>query len=197
VSSGKEAILKLQADVTYDLVLMDIQMPEMDGMETTKQLKDLNIIDLPPIIAMTAYAMKEDRDRFLSVGMDDYLAKPIRAQSLIEMVIQWVTGKKTKNQKKKAGESIKNKTSLVLDIDVINSLSEAMGGDLAFVKGMLAEFIIEAKAQIETAEMAFNQQKKVLQEIKDSKKISEELYEDNLDLKKIKLKNLEYKVYMI
>jgi len=49
----------------------------------------------------------------------------------------------------------------------------------------------------QTAEMAFNQQKKVLQEIKDSKKISEELYEDNLDLKKIKLKNLEYKVYMI
>jgi CheY-like chemotaxis protein/HPt (histidine-containing phosphotransfer) domain-containing protein len=155
VSSGKEAILKLQADVTYDLVLMDIQMPEMDGMETTKQLKDLNISDLPPIIAMTAYAMKEDRDRFLSVGMDDYLAKPIRAQSLIEMVTQWVTGKKAKNQKKKAGKSIKNKTSLVLDIDVINSLSEAMGGDLAFVKGMLAEFMIEAKAQIETAEMAF------------------------------------------
>ena len=49
----------------------------------------------------------------------------------------------------------------------------------------------------QTAEMAFNKQKKVLQEIKDSKKISEELYEDNLDLKKIKLKNLEYKVYMI
>ena len=155
VSSGKEAIIKLQADVTYDLVLMDIQMPEMDGMETTKQLKDLNIIDLPPIIAMTAYAMKEDRDRFLAVGMDDYLAKPIRAQSLIEMVTQWVTQKKGKKIKKKEGKSVKKKTSLVVDIDVIHALSEAMGGDLAFVKGMLAEFIIEAKEQIEIAEKAY------------------------------------------
>jgi CheY-like chemotaxis protein/HPt (histidine-containing phosphotransfer) domain-containing protein len=155
VSSGKEAILQLQSDVTYDLVLMDIQMPEMDGMETTKQLKDLNIIDLPPIIAMTAYAMKEDRDRFLAVGMDDYLAKPIRAQSLIEMVTQWVTGKKAKTTKKKAGKSIKNKTNLVVDIDIIHALSEAMGGDLAFVKGMLAEFIAEAKEQIESAEKAY------------------------------------------
>lgn len=96
ISSGKEAILKLQTDVTYDVVLMDIQMPELDGMETTKQLKQLNLANLPPIIAMTAYAMKEDRERFMAAGMDDYLAKPIRAQSLIEMVTQWVTGKKEK-----------------------------------------------------------------------------------------------------
>ena len=155
VSSGKEAILQLQSDVTYDLVLMDIQMPEMDGMETTKQLKDLNIIDLPPIIAMTAYAMKEDRDRFLAVGMDDYLAKPIRAQSLIETVTHWVTVKKPKNQNKKAGKSIKNMTPLVMDIDIIKALSEAMGGDLAFVKGMLVEFIAEAKEQIASAEKAY------------------------------------------
>ena len=139
----------------FRLVLTDIQMPEMDGMETTKQLKDLNMIDLPPIIAMTAYAMKEDRERFLAVGMDDYLAKPIRAQSLIEMVTQWVTGKKAKNLKNKPGKSVKNKNALVVDIDIIHALSEAMGGDLAFVKGMLAEFIIEAKAQIEAAEKAY------------------------------------------
>jgi CheY-like chemotaxis protein/HPt (histidine-containing phosphotransfer) domain-containing protein len=155
VSSGKEAILKLQTDVTYDLVLMDIQMPEMDGMETTKQLKDLNIIDLPPIIAMTAYAMKEDRDQFMAIGMDDYLAKPIRAQSLIEMVTEWVTGKKEKNSKINEVEFIKNKSPLVVDIDVIRALSEAMGGDLDFVKGVLAEFILEAKEQIKSAEKAY------------------------------------------
>ena len=87
--------------------------------------------------------------------MDDYLAKPIRAQSLIEMVTQWVTQKKGKKIKKKEGKSVKKKTSLVVDIDVIHALSEAMGGDLAFVKGMLAEFIIEAKEQIEIAEKAY------------------------------------------
>jgi HPt (histidine-containing phosphotransfer) domain-containing protein len=113
------------------------------------------MIDLPPIIAMTAYAMKEDRERFLAVGMDDYLAKPIRAQSLIEMVTQWVIGKKAKNLKHKPGKSVKNKNALVLDIDIIHALSEAMGGDLAFVKGMLAEFMVEAKEQIEAAEKAY------------------------------------------
>ena len=91
----------------------------------------------------------------MAVGMDDYLAKPIRAQSLIEMVTQWVTGKKAKNPKNKVGKSVKKKTSVVVDIDVIHALSEAMGGDLAFVKGMLAEFIVEAKEQIETAEKAY------------------------------------------
>jgi CheY-like chemotaxis protein/HPt (histidine-containing phosphotransfer) domain-containing protein len=155
VSSGKEAILKLQSDVTYDLVLMDIQMPEMDGMETTKQLKDLNLSDLPPIIAMTAYAMKEDRERFMAVGMDDYLAKPIRVQSLIEMVTQWVTGVKAKNIKNKQSKSVNNTTTLVVDIDIIHALSEAMGGDLAFVKGMLADFITEAKEQITSASNAY------------------------------------------
>ena len=154
VSSGKEAILKLQTAVTYDLVLMDIQMPELDGMETTRQLKQLNLEDLPPIIAMTAYAMKEDRERFMAAGMDDYLAKPIRAQSLIEMVTQWVTGKKEKNLEKKVGLDVKYNTNFVVDIDIINALSEAMGGDLAFVKGMLLEFIIEAKEQIESAKKA-------------------------------------------
>jgi CheY-like chemotaxis protein/HPt (histidine-containing phosphotransfer) domain-containing protein len=155
VSSGKEAILKLQSDVTYDLVLMDIQMPEMDGMETTSQLKQLDIVDLPPIIAMTAYAMKEDRERFIAVGMDDYLAKPIRAQSFIEMVTQWVTGKKKKKSVNQSALSFNNNTKLVVDLDIINALSEAMGGDPAFVKGMLLEFISEAKQQIESAEKAF------------------------------------------
>jgi CheY-like chemotaxis protein/HPt (histidine-containing phosphotransfer) domain-containing protein len=155
VSSGKEAILKLQSDVTYDLVLMDIQMPEMDGMETTSQLKQLDIVDLPPIIAMTAYAMKEDRERFIAVGMDDYLAKPIRAQSFIEMVTQWVTGKKKKKSVNQSALSFNNNTKLVVDLDIINALSEAMGGDPAFVKGMLLEFISEAKQQIESSEKAF------------------------------------------
>ena len=62
---------------------------EMDGMETTRHLKE-TISSLPPIVAMTAYAMKEDRERFLAAGMDDYLAKPIRAQQLIQIVGKWV-----------------------------------------------------------------------------------------------------------
>ncbi|MFY9164022.1 PAS domain S-box protein [Aquirufa antheringensis] len=144
-SSGQEAIGILQKDVHFDLVLMDIQMPEMDGMETTRRLKSLNLAALPPIVAMTAYAMKEDRERFLAAGMDDYLAKPIRAQQIIAMVSRWVSDGHGVIQ-----EALLN-TDFVVDEEVLASLSDAVGGDPAFVQSMLEEFIVEAKEQITAA----------------------------------------------
>jgi signal transduction histidine kinase/DNA-binding NarL/FixJ family response regulator len=144
-SSGQEAISILQKDANFDLVLMDIQMPEMDGMETTRRLKALGLVHLPPIVAMTAYAMKEDRERFLAAGMDDYLAKPIRAQQLIQTVSRWVAdGHST------VVESFVI-TDFVVDEEVLASLSDAVGGDPAFVQSMLEEFIVEAKEQIAAA----------------------------------------------
>lgn len=144
-SSGQEAINVLQKDSNFDLVLMDIQMPEMDGMETTRRLKVLNLASLPPIVAMTAYAMKEDRERFLAAGMDDYLAKPIRAQQIIAMVSRWVS-----EGHGSVEEALVN-TDFVVDEEVLASLSDAVGGDPAFVQSMLEEFIAEAKEQISAA----------------------------------------------
>jgi CheY-like chemotaxis protein/HPt (histidine-containing phosphotransfer) domain-containing protein/anti-sigma regulatory factor (Ser/Thr protein kinase) len=144
-SSGKEAISVLQNDSNFDLVLMDIQMPEMDGMETTRRLQALGLTHLPPIVAMTAYAMKEDRERFLAAGMDDYLAKPIRAQQIIAMVSRWVSEGHGTIQEAEVT------TGFVVDEEVLASLSDAVGGDPAFVKSMLAEFIAEAKEQITAA----------------------------------------------
>ncbi len=144
-SSGQEAIGLLQKDSNFDLVLMDIQMPEMDGMETTRRLKALNLASLPPIVAMTAYAMKEDRERFLAAGMDDYLAKPIRAQQIIAMVSRWVS-----EGHGSVEEALVN-TDFVVDEEVLASLSDAVGGDPAFVQSMLEEFIAEAKEQIAAA----------------------------------------------
>jgi HPt (histidine-containing phosphotransfer) domain-containing protein len=98
---------------------------------------------------MTAYAMKEDRERFLAVGMDDYLAKPIRAQQLIQMVSKWV-------HDGHAPEDVVLDTSYeVVDEEVLKSLSDAVGGDPAFVEGMLTEFIAEAEEQISAAEQAY------------------------------------------
>ena len=148
-SSGQEAIDILQKDANFDLVLMDIQMPEMDGMETTRRLKALNLAALPPIVAMTAYAMKEDRERFLAAGMDDYLAKPIRAQQLIQMVGKWV------HDGHAPEESIQDQSLEVVDEEVLKSLSDAVGGDPVFVEGMLLEFIAEAEEQILQAEKAY------------------------------------------
>ncbi len=144
-SSGQEAIGLLQKDSNFDLVLMDIQMPEMDGMETTRRLKALNLASLPPIVAMTAYAMKEDRERFLAAGMDDYLAKPIRAQQIIAMVSRWVSEGHGVIQEAEVS------TGFVVDEEVLASLSDAVGGDPAFVQSMLEEFIAEAKEQIAAA----------------------------------------------
>ncbi len=88
-NSGLESINKIKANAPkqmYDLVFMDIQMPDMDGVEATRRIKALPISPLPPIVAMTAYSMKEDRERFLGSGLDDYIPKPIKAQVLIEKV---------------------------------------------------------------------------------------------------------------
>ncbi|MGB3463836.1 MAG: response regulator, partial [Cyclobacteriaceae bacterium] len=61
----------------YDLIFMDIQMPGMDGVEATRQIRLLKNQTIPPVVAMTAYSMEEDRERFLSQGLDDYMSKPI------------------------------------------------------------------------------------------------------------------------
>ena len=86
-NDGREAIAAMEAQ-EFDLVLMDIQMPEMDGFEATAVIrgKEKHSKRHQPIIAMTAHAMKGDRERCLDAGMDDYVAKPIRAKRLFDTI---------------------------------------------------------------------------------------------------------------
>jgi signal transduction histidine kinase/DNA-binding response OmpR family regulator len=84
-NNGKEALTALESE-EFNLVLMDVQMPEMDGIEATRQIRagEVQTGNHVPIIAMTAHAMKGDRQRCLEVGMDEYVSKPIRAEQLFE-----------------------------------------------------------------------------------------------------------------
>jgi PAS domain S-box-containing protein len=85
--NGREALAALGRG-EFDLVLMDVQMPEMDGLEATKQLRawERGTGRHVPVIAMTAYAMKGDRERCLQAGMDGYLAKPVRTAELLQAI---------------------------------------------------------------------------------------------------------------
>jgi CheY-like chemotaxis protein len=89
-NNGREALEKYTAEPErYDLIFMDVHMPEIDGLEATKVLRNRGYSEIP-IIAMTADAMKEDRDKCLAAGMNDYMAKPIKREEVFNMVKKWV-----------------------------------------------------------------------------------------------------------
>jgi CheY-like chemotaxis protein/HPt (histidine-containing phosphotransfer) domain-containing protein len=92
VTNGAEAVRAL-GTISYDLVLMDVQMPEMDGLEATRRVRDAGSAVLNhavPIIAMTAHAMRDDRERCLAAGMDDYVTKPIVPEALAQALDRWL-----------------------------------------------------------------------------------------------------------
>ena len=89
---GREAVAKLSQTV-YDLVLMDCQMPEMDGFEATRIIRDRSSAVLDhevPVVAMTANAFPDDRARSLASGMNDFLAKPVDRSALASMLARWL-----------------------------------------------------------------------------------------------------------
>jgi two-component system sensor histidine kinase/response regulator len=91
---GREALERLSSE-RFDLVLMDCQMPEMDGFEATLRIRDLasSVLDHDvPIVAMTANAFAEDRERCLAAGMNDFLAKPVDPPTLADMIEKWTEG---------------------------------------------------------------------------------------------------------
>jgi signal transduction histidine kinase/ActR/RegA family two-component response regulator len=91
VTDGREALNALSTQ-RYDAVLMDCQMPELDGYEATRELrKREGDGQHTPVIAMTAHAMSGDRERCLAAGMDDYITKPIRAQTLSDTLERWIS----------------------------------------------------------------------------------------------------------
>ena len=86
-SNGLEAVESIQRQV-YDVILMDVQMPEMDGLDATRRIRNLAEVTQPHIIAMTANALEGDREMCLAAGMNDYVSKPIRVNELVDALLK-------------------------------------------------------------------------------------------------------------
>ena len=99
VGDGQAAVERVEARA-FDVVLMDVQMPELDGLEATRAIRasERNTDRHVPIIAMTAHAMKGDRERCLAAGMDHYISKPIRAARLFETLAAAVSRRGTRGR---------------------------------------------------------------------------------------------------
>ncbi len=145
--NGQDAIDKVQK-ADYDIVLMDIQMPDMDGVTATRKIRELGLPKLPPIVAMTAYAMKEDKERFIKSGMDDYISKPIKARELLNKVRELAHIEKIGNE-----DLIQNETFLqesddysIINMEVIDQLKKYGGEEM--LESVFKDFEIESKELI-------------------------------------------------
>lgn len=89
--NGADAVAEIAADATrFDLVLMDLQMPEMDGFEATRRMREKHPPEKLPILALTAHAFDEERERCLAAGMQDHVSKPIDQEALIATILNWL-----------------------------------------------------------------------------------------------------------
>ena len=88
--TGREAIAKLESTLDVAIVLMDIMMPEMDGYETMRVIRQNVSLRRLPIIALTAKAMKGDREKCLEAGASEYLAKPVNTEQLLSSLRMWL-----------------------------------------------------------------------------------------------------------
>jgi len=167
VANGLEVIEALSRK-SYHLILMDGQMPEMDGYEATKEIRRREASDETqetsdgirgtrrvPIIALTANAMQGDRERCLTAGMDDYLAKPMKPDQLAEILTKWLPnieeeGLTTNEISESPTASPSTKTDSRIDFSVLHDLRE-MGGS-ALASKMVAQFIKDALVCVQRVE---------------------------------------------
>jgi CheY-like chemotaxis protein len=133
VKNGSEALELVKIQI-FDCVLMDVQMPEMDGVQATINIRDLAdpLAAATPIIAHTANCQEEDLLRYEQAGMNDYLAKPIVEADLLDAILS------NSNRSKSVNGAASDGEFKLYDLSMIHSVS---GGDAAFIKKMILLFI--------------------------------------------------------
>jgi CheY-like chemotaxis protein len=88
--NGKDALVALEQYPDVDMILMDVMMPEMDGYETTRAVREMPEFRGIPIIALTAKAMKGDREKCIAAGASDYITKPVDVEQLLSLMRVWL-----------------------------------------------------------------------------------------------------------
>ena len=146
VANGIEAIDAVERQ-PYDLLLSDVQMPEMDGLEATRRiLERWPDGERPWIVAMTAEAMSGDRERCLAAGMNDYVAKPIRVDELVAAI------KRTPRRAGGADPAPGTGTdSGSIDTESLVRLLDGTGGDIGFVTELVGQFLSDAPTMVDAA----------------------------------------------
>ena len=149
VSDGKKALQTLESE-SFDLILMDVQMPKMGGFEATKAIrkKENGTGAHIPIIAMTAHAMKGDKEKCLKAGMDDYVAKPINASKLYTTINRMRNGKfRSAAGLKPAGgpDNLREGTKCSIDLSTV---IDAVDGDKELLKELAESFVEDSARQL-------------------------------------------------
>src|SRR5262249_36488357 len=137
-NDGKEALARVEKE-NFDLILMDVQMPGMDGLEATNLIRSREIGTgrHTPIIAMTAYAMKGDREACLESGMDRYVTKPIRSEELYAAIREAIPG-----GVRRAAQERNGPPPLPQLVDWQTALSY-VGGDEELLRELAATFLAQ------------------------------------------------------
>jgi len=142
-SNGQESLDKL-AKHKYDLVLMDVQMPVMDGLTATKEIRKSRKFAKLPIVAMTANAMKQDYDMCIAAGMNDHVAKPIDPDDLFRKLLKWIKPKSAKNKTMSNAKAVTHPDEIALPlIDGLNvelGLKRVLGNRARYVN-MLRSYV--------------------------------------------------------
>lgn len=154
VNNGREAYDTMLAFARYDLILMDIQMPEMDGWTATQKIREIKGIgETIPIIAMTAHALIGDKDKCLAAGMNDYISKPIKTDEFIALLDKWLNiGKNNTNV---ITNEIKNESKDMSEIFDKAQFSSMSMDDKDFQVDLITTFLADTSERITKLEEHF------------------------------------------
>ena len=152
VVNGLKAIEAVKKH-SYNLILMDVQMPECDGFTATKEIRKLGAsYEKLPIIAITAHALKGDKEKCIEAGMNDYISKPIISDNLIRMMDKWLNVNAVSNNL-----SIKKSNYIMEDIFDFDHLEKMSIGDLEFQKDLITTYIDDVNKRFDLLESYLNQ----------------------------------------